>query len=322
MRRLKDRLTAKMKADFGAGKKRISHALKVTGFTEHILREKARDRMYTYAENIIAQIPEWKNAQDIRIERIGGGTNTSFLVYENDEKYILRISGENTRLLGIDREAEYAALVAVGSIGIGPEVVHYVLPKGHMVTRFIDGKILHWDELEEIQRIVAAVKRVHTLPAIEAAFSPFREVERWVKIAQSLHIAFPKNFDLLLKNMDAIESIERESNPPLLGLCHNDLFPTNVLDDGNIRIIDWEFAGIGDIFFDLATLANSLSSEKDEYILECYFGEVTSSHLSKLQRMRYMVVLWNAMWALVQSNLGYAYTTLAEELFARAEQML
>jgi len=191
-----------------------------------------------------------------------------------------------------------------------------------MVTRFIDGQGFYWDEPEVIQRIVAAVKQVHTLPAIEAVFSPFREVERWVKVAQSLHITFPKNFDLLLKKMDEIESIERENTQPSLGLCHNDLFSTNVLDDGNIRIVDWEFAGTGDIFFDLATIADSFSSEQDEYLLECYFGEVTSIHLSKLERMKFMVILWNAMWGLVQSNLGDVYTSTAEGLFASAEGML
>ena len=38
--------------------------------------------------------------------------------------------------------------------------------------------------------------------------------------------------------------------------CHNDLLTANFIDDGTrIRIVDWEYAGMGDRFFDLANFA-------------------------------------------------------------------
>ena len=38
--------------------------------------------------------------------------------------------------------------------------------------------------------------------------------------------------------------------------CHNDLLNANFIDDGaRIRIIDWEYAGMGDPFFDLGNFS-------------------------------------------------------------------
>ena len=58
--------------------------------------------------------------------------------------------------------------------------------------------------------------------------------------------------------------------------CHNDLLSANFLGDGErLRIIDWEYAGMNDRYFDLGNLAvnNELSEADDE--LRCsraYFG--------------------------------------------------
>ena len=59
--------------------------------------------------------------------------------------------------------------------------------------------------------------------------------------------------------------------------CHNDLLTANfILDDGDVlRIIDWEYAGMGDRYFDLGNFAvnNELDDEDEERLLDAYFGE-------------------------------------------------
>ena len=45
-------------------------------------------------------------------------------------------------------------------------------------------------------------------------------------------------------------------NPLELRPCHNDLLNANFIDDGRrIRIVDWEYAGMGDPFFDLGNFS-------------------------------------------------------------------
>ena len=58
--------------------------------------------------------------------------------------------------------------------------------------------------------------------------------------------------------------------------CHNDLLPANFLRDGDaLAIIDWEYAGMNDRYFDLGNLAvnNELGRRRRAALLEAYFGE-------------------------------------------------
>ena len=58
--------------------------------------------------------------------------------------------------------------------------------------------------------------------------------------------------------------------------AHNDLLPANFLRDGErMQLIDWEYAGMGDRWFDLGNFAvnNELDDEQEAQLLEAYFGE-------------------------------------------------
>src|SRR3954451_13993669 len=69
---------------------------------------------------------------------LGGGiTNHNFKASLDGAAYVVRIGGERTELLGIDRHAEEAAARAAASAGVGPEVVAFV--DGSLVTRFVEG---------------------------------------------------------------------------------------------------------------------------------------------------------------------------------------
>src|SRR5437879_10975442 len=81
---------------------------------------------------------------------------------------------------------------------------------------------------------------------------------------------------------------ERGSQPTVP--CHNDLLNANFLDDGEIRVVDWEYAGMGDRFFDLANLSVNHDFElaDDRLLLEAYFGALRPADLAALRLMRVM----------------------------------
>ncbi len=66
-------------------------------------------------------------------------------------------------------------------------------------------------------------------------------------------IRFPDDFDRLHRQLDTIPA--RPGSDACL--CHNDLLNANFLDDGTLRILDWEYAGMGDAFFDLANFSRN-----------------------------------------------------------------
>jgi thiamine kinase-like enzyme len=261
---------------------------------------------------ILSQIPNWADAQDLQIERLAGLTNTNYAVTVDGERFVLRVSGPNAARLGIDRELEVQALSAASKAGLAPQVVHVVLPEGHLVTRYINGR--HWSlaeyrTQENLWRIVEAVKRLHALPPVEATFSPFRRVEAYAQHAQAMGVPFPSDFDHLVREMERIAQDQARDPSPWQRFCHNDLFSVNVIDDGRVRFLDWEFAGIGDLYFDLATLlyaydsADTLPQALQEYVMACYFGRVRAEHWARLEGMRYMLMFFCAMWGLLQYGL-------------------
>jgi thiamine kinase-like enzyme len=105
--------------------------------------------------------------------------------------------------------------------------------------------------------------------------------------------------------------------------CHNDLLNANFLLDGDhVWIVDFEYGGMGDPFFDLGNLSinNGLSPEAQELLLRLYFGDVTDAQRARLQLMRIVSDFREAMWGVVQqaiSTLEFDYVGYADRHFAR-----
>ncbi len=97
------------------------------------------------------------------------------------------------------------------------------------------------------------------------------------------------------------------SNPIELRPCHNDLLNANFIDDGTrIRIIDWEYAGMGDPFFDLGNFSinHELTPTEDEILLTAYDGGVRPDRLARLTLMRIVSDFREAMWGVLQQGVS------------------
>jgi thiamine kinase-like enzyme len=276
-------------------------------------------------EQAIARIPGWDDP-GLKVTPLGGGiTNHNFRVDVGGESFVLRLVGENTDLLGIDREAEYAANRAAAAVGVAPEVVYFLRPEGCLVTRFIKGRSIGSEAIgrpEMIARVAQALLRVHALPLIPATFSAFAVVESYAQLAREHGAAFPSGFDGLRRELETIQAHLPGSTPRP---CHNDLLNANFLDDGALRILDWEYAGMGDTFFDLANFSRNhdFDEEQDRLLLQAYSGRATPQALARLRLMRVASDMREAMWGLLQSgisHLDFDFRDYAERHFRRAAE--
>jgi thiamine kinase-like enzyme len=260
-----------------------------------------------------------------RFEVLGGGiTNHNVKVLVDGEgPYVLRIPGRDTALLGIDREVEHEATIAAAELGVGPEVVLFVEPEGWLVTRFIDGSPIPPDRMREPQtlgRVAKTLRAVHSGPVVSGSFDSFGVVEDYLAIARSRGASEPPEYAWA---HDLARRIERIRATQDLCLCHNDLLNANFIDDGErIRIVDWEYAGLGDPFFDLANFAinHELGEEGRRVLLEKYSGEVRATEERALELMRFMSDFREAMWGFLQntvSALDFDFATYAAEHFER-----
>ena len=119
-------------------------------------------------EEALARVPQWNGKQDIQTSILSGGiTNQNFKVQVDGEAFVLRIGGENTELLGVNREVEYACSVEAAKIGISPDVIYHIEPEHYLVTRFIEGTGISPEEIgqpENIRRIMQTLTKIHALP--------------------------------------------------------------------------------------------------------------------------------------------------------------
>jgi thiamine kinase-like enzyme len=275
-------------------------------------------------EEIVERI--WPG-RSVQIEVLGGGiTNRNFKVTLPDGVYVLRIGGKDTELLGIDRRVEHEASLAAAAVGVGPEVVDFVEPEGYLVTRFIEGDVVEPEAIRESQalrRVAQSLRAVHAGPPIAARFDPFRVVEAYAATAATHGVSVPPAFE---RARATAALVERARGPIPERPCHNDLLTANFIDDGErIRIVDWEYAGMGDVFFDLANFAvnNGLAEDEIKELLGAYFGEARAEDERTLTLMRFMSDFREAMWGVVQqalSDLDFDFRGYAEEHFERLER--
>jgi thiamine kinase-like enzyme len=254
-----------------------------------------------------------------------GITNRNYRVEVDGGFFVVRLAGADTELLGIDREHEVEAGRAAAAAGVGPEVVAFVPELGCVVTRFVQGTAIPDDRLAEagvIGSIVASIRAIHGSAPIAATFPVFRIVEHFRNTAAERGVAIPPAYDDAHAVAEWIEAAFSSAPMPLT-TCHNDLLNANLLLDGDhVWIVDYEYAGMGDPFFDLGNFAinNGLGQDAEELLLEAYFGDVRDVHRARLALMRIVSDFREAMWGVVQqgiSTLDFDYVGYAERHFDR-----
>lgn len=277
-------------------------------------------------EEAIRRIPAWRQASDLRATPLGGGiTNHNFRIDVGGDSYVLRLVGDSTDLLGIDREVELAASRAAAAVGVGPEVIDFLRPEGCLVTRFLDGHPVGPEDIGRpamIGRVAETLRVVHGMPPIPGRFSAFEVVDRYAELARRRQVPFPPDFIGLRGQLESIRTILPNDG---LRPCHNDLLNANFLDDGRLRILDWEYAGMGDVFFDLANFSRNhdFEPEQDRVLLQAYFGEAGPGRFARLRLMRVASDMREAMWGLLQSgisSLDFDFRTYADKHFRRAAE--
>lgn len=278
-------------------------------------------------DKAIAKVPFLRDSKNIKkIPLSGGITNLNFKIEADGRAYVIRLAGAGTEKLGIKRDVEYAANYAAGQLGIAPDVVYFIEPEGYIVTRFINGKRVMPEEIvkpHNLARVASKLRLFHRhAPKLKGEFNVFRRVENLTKVSKSHNSKFPFDWDWIMqKTREVKDALAKDPYVPTP--CHDDLLNLNWLDEevpgeiGELRLLDWEYAGMGDIFFDLGNFSHHhrLSDDQQRLFLQEYFGEVTPKHFARLKLMEPMSELHEAMWGTTQTGIS----TLEEDFQGYAD---
>ncbi|MDQ6712335.1 MAG: phosphotransferase [Candidatus Dormibacteraeota bacterium] len=273
--------------------------------------------------SVLDRVPGWSGLPRTAEPLTGGITNRNYRVVVDGEVFVVRIPAQSGSLLGIDRRVEREASRLAAAAGVGPDVVAFIEPEGVLVTRFIEGRPLSDHTTHDpvmLERIAQSLRRIHQAGSIGSEFSPFRVVEAYalnaIRHGGRLPAAHERSHAIAM-------AIEGALSPQPPVLCHNDLLTANFIDDGvSIRIVDWEYAGMGDRFFDFGNFAvnHQLTEDDETSLLMAYFGRVAAGQHARLRLMRLMSDYREAMWGVLQqaiSELDFDFSGYAAKHFDR-----
>ncbi|MGH9021366.1 MAG: phosphotransferase [Acidimicrobiales bacterium] len=277
--------------------------------------------MPAVVDEIIARL--WPGRVPDVTSLTNGITNANYAVDLGDEKVVIRVPGKDTDLLGVDRAVEVDAGRLAAAVGVGPEVVYFDVATNCIVTRFIEARPVPADELAAepmLADFVTALRAVHAAGTVGAVFNPYQIARDYRDEAARRGVHSPFDLAAALALADQIEAA-RPFRPTVLG--HNDLLNANFLFDGRVRIVDWEYAGMSDPFFDLANVAvnNGFTPDAERALLTHYVGHVNDRLEATLALMKIVSDLREAMWGVLQlaiSDLDVDYAAYAHE---HAERM-
>lgn len=211
--------------------------------------------------------------------------------------------------LTLDIEDELRVLEVAGAAGLAPEVLAHDADSGALVTRYLAGaEPLTAEQARSdanIDRIATVVRRLHGLPAPVGvgAFQPTEPARVYTRIARSAPDPSIGEVDELrrwsVEFRQLAQDYEAAYEPT--ALCHNDLVAANILDDGQLRLVDFEYAACADPILDLAGLAglNGFGPIHCNRLLDAYYGSGRApSDLAQLDQVVRLVRLMAFFWAL------------------------
>jgi thiamine kinase-like enzyme len=281
-------------------------------------------------EEAVSKIQDWKNKKVSIVPLSGGLTNTNFKVEVDGVPFFVRVPGENTELLAIDRENEYHNTKAAGEAGVSPKIYYHLPEYNVMVIEFLDGVTMSKDSLNAQgmpTRMAQAIRKLNQGPRFLLDFNMFRLTEHYLSLCSERGIKSPDGYN---ERIDTFKRIEQAMNlKPLATVpCNNDLLAENYIDDGKqLWLIDYEYSGNNDPTFELGNTCQEMQFNDEQIAEVCaaYFGEVRADMIARMKLNMIMSDVGWGLWAAIQANIStidFDFWGWALERWIRAVQKM
>ena len=275
-------------------------------------------------ERVLAGDPEAKRAQ---LQPLAGGTRRrSWLVtFAEGRQAVLRVPVPHSNAL-LDVATEARAMSAAADAGIAPPVVAVDAASGVLLTEFRAGA--RWTAADmrratNVERLVAVLRTLHALPTELPVFAAERIATRYLA-ALPRDVQEPRAAEWGEELMTLARRYDARYSPT--AFCHNDLVAANVLDDGELALVDFEYAVRAEPLLDLASVAamNGFDAEAQRALLAAYRRAApTADELKELAQLVRTMRLMAWFWALLgdaNTDDSSLYASYLTELAAHLRQ--
>lgn len=218
-----------------------------------------------------------------------GFNNISYLLKTTTKSYVIRVFKSNDSV-NISRKFEYEIQkkaykinIALKPIFLNEEFMIYEYKKGIHKTKL--SKI-------ELKNLVSKIKKFHNFKTTGKHYDLKQDLKNYSKT-----LITQKSKKLINQCFKSIKILEKQKYEAVL--THHDLNPKNIIFSKNsLRIIDWEYAGVNDRFFDLASLCVEFKLNKNEekIVLDSYFKTKKGFHKIKLKHYKIIYDNFCKLW--------------------------
>jgi len=170
-----------------------------------------------------------------------------------------------------------ANTVAAGEPGVGARVLQALPEIPSIVLEYIDGWTLDTPDLarpDYIPRIARALADLHRhAPPMRNTTVIWKFLDDYLGLVERHALKCPAGILDRLPTVRRIQAALAVHALPLVP-SNNDLLAKNIMDDGRIRIIDYDFSGMNDPMFDVGDLAMEGDYDPGQIRAACdaYFG--------------------------------------------------
>ncbi len=238
-----------------------------------------------------------------------GMTNRSFLFTCNERKYIMRIPGEGTDQL-INRKEEASVYQVINGRNICDDIAYINPEKGYKITQYLEGaRVCNPLNQDDLKKCMLKLRCFHELGLIvEHEFNIFGQIEFYESLWKSPSVY--KDYKNTKKNVLSLKSyIDAHIENKVL--AHIDAVPDNFLFVGDeIRLIDWEYAGMQDPHVDIAMFCiySLYNKQQIDNLIDIYF-EGTCPTETRIKIYCYVAtcgLLWSN-WCEYKRSLGIEF---------------
>lgn len=202
--------------------------------------------------------------KDVKIikQLLGGMSHHTYKVEVNNQYYVIRLIGDDGNLF-VDRKEENENIKRIANLGLNNETVYFDTKSGTKLAKYVEGKVLTEVRAEDhLKAVAAAFKTLHNSGI--NAFKPYGLITRLTKY-ESFNDKQTDQY-LELKTLWLELYYKYYANRKLV-FCHNDAQLSNlVINNNKVYMLDWEYAGDNDPFYDIASFGDLALELLDAYL--------------------------------------------------------
>ena len=256
---------------------------------------------------------------NVRPMKEGGMTNRSFVFEVNGERFVFRQPGLGTERL-ISRSQEKNNYELTKPYDITDEIIFFDGDSGVKITRYYEARVGDPYNDDDLVVMMAKLRDIHaTKIKVDYKFDVGERIAYYESLANERDSILFDDYakvrawaDELIAFRDALAIPEQ--------LSHIDYIFANVLflDEGGVRVIDWEYSGMADPIIDVAmfSIYTYYSKEEMDKLLRLYLErEPTRQEEARLYMYVALAAFTWSIWTEYKQGLGDDFGDYAIEMY-------